>query len=100
MAGSITCPYCLRLPERRRERAHRVLRCPLCKTEQGIARSGDSFRIAAATEPEPTRTTPLIAAALGILVVAVVTYAIWPRTPAAVRMSEAPRPSVAEELPA
>jgi hypothetical protein len=53
MSENARCCYCSRLPERRLGHGCRVQRCPLCKSEVGVAGSGDAFRIA--TGPAPSR---------------------------------------------
>lgn len=84
MAGSSPCPYCLRLPERKRDHAHSVRRCPLCKTEHGIARSGDRFRIPADVPTAPARgTNRWFATAVAVPLVAAAVIAAWPKTPPA-----------------
>ena len=67
------CCYCSRLPERRRGRSCRVQRCPLCKSEVGVAGSGECFRIAVAG---PTSRRGLFAVIGVVSVVGVTALAI------------------------
>jgi hypothetical protein len=53
MSDNARCCYCSRLPERRPGHGSRVQRCPLCKSEVGVAATGDAFRIV--TTPAPSR---------------------------------------------
>src|SRR5437667_3091894 len=64
MAETILCGYCVDLPEKGPAGAAEVSRCPLCKSELGVSRSGERFRIGASLAPRRRRWSLLIVPAL------------------------------------